>query len=130
MAIRTIFLLLILLGCNMVYGRTPMQHKMLQENNRVRVAADQTEQMASSNLDTLSQEWAEWMAANESMTHSNHPYPEIIFAGPDSVKAAFNGWQASGTHYGIILSGNTHAGFGMAIGNSGTKYWIGMYGNK
>ena len=109
--------------------RLPMQHKMLQQNNAVRKAAGQPAQVASDKLDKLAQDHAQWMADNESMVHANHQYMEIIYAGPDSVKEAFDGWTRSGAHYGIMLSGTSHAGFGMAIGNSGTKYWCGIYGS-
>jgi len=71
------------------------------------------------------QKHAVWMASTGWFQHSGLPWPEIIFAGPQTPEHAIQGWIYSPAHHGIMLSG-TEVGFGYMIRN-GSPYWVGVF---
>ena len=103
---------------------------MFKENNARRASSGIGPQKLSPKLCKLAQNWSRYMARTGYYDHNyGHPYPEIIYMGPTTIQSAFNGWEASRAHNGIMKSGNTHCGFGYAVSENGTTYWTGVYGS-
>lgn len=103
---------------------------MVQQNNYWRNQSGLSSQRISPYLMQLAQAHANWMASTGRFEHNyNHPYPEIIYWNAADIQSAFSGWMNSGPHRAIMLSGNTHCGFGYAVAASGEQYWCGVYGS-
>lgn len=108
----------------------PTLVKMAARNNALRQQYGLRPQKVSPHLTLLAQRHAEWMAQSGNFAHNySHGYPEIIYWGARNVDDAFAGWMNSGPHRGIIMSGNTHVGYGFAIGPNGATYWCGVFGS-
>ena len=71
------------------------------------------------------QRHAQNMADTAWFRHSGLPWPEIIYAGPQTCQDAINGWINSPAHHGIMLSGG-EVGFGYMVRN-GHTYWVGVF---
>ena len=72
------------------------------------------------------QKHAVWMAETGYYEHSALPWAEIIHHGPNSAKQAVIDWVWSPSHYAVMLSGSTEAGFGYMV-IDGRTYWIGVF---
>jgi uncharacterized protein YkwD len=99
--------------------------ELLQYHNEHRAQSGYSQLRLNAQMCLAAQEHAEWMAETGYYQHSNLPWQEIIFAGPQSARDAVNGWIWSPSHHGIMLSG-TEVGFGYAVRN-GSTYWVGVF---
>ena len=92
-------------------------------------------------LDGLAQNWANWMAANHSLTHQNiagvigslgfSTMGENILQGPPgtSIGQMEAAWMNSPDHRANILNGAfTQAGFGVATASDGTVWAVVDFG--
>jgi len=55
---------------------------------------------------------------------------ENLARGYDTVQKVFSEWQKSPGHWDAIKSDTQDAGFGYAIADDGTTYWVAVYGSK
>ena len=86
------------------------------------------------------QKHADWMAEHHNMTHRGfkNRIPsgysgagENIAMGQENVEEVMDAWMHSSGHRANILNKSfTHAGFGVAEGRNGTKFWCSMFGSK
>jgi uncharacterized protein YkwD len=86
-------------------------------------------------LSSIAQGWAEWMAANQSLTHQDlqvviggTPFStmgENLIVGPAGMDAGTMEatWMASGSHRANILGGFAAAGVGIATSADG-RWWV------
>lgn len=106
-------------------------------HNEQRQIANLPQFEASPELQAKAQKWAEWMARNNSMTHSTLSHSgssfgwmgENIAMGYPGVDEVTKGWMDSAGHRHNILNEHfTHAGFGYARMRNGTPYWCAEFG--
>lgn len=102
-----------------------VQSHMASLNDTYRVSRGLRPHKLDEDLCTLSQRWAEHMAARGRMYHGGGE--NIIAYGTSTVPATMSMWRASGPHNGFLLSGTTRAGWGHATSSNGTHYWAGAF---
>ena len=103
----------------------PVIQRLLKFHNEERVRNGLPTLTLNTEMCLEAQKHAVWMAETGYYQHSNLPWPEIIFSGPLSARAAVDGWIYSPAHHSIMLGG-TEAGFGYMVLN-GRTYWVGVF---
>ena len=100
----------------------PVVEKLLKLQNAERARYGIGPVKMNRKMNLQAQKHAEWMADTGWYQHSNLPWMEIIYYGPQTAEDAINGWIYSSAHHGIMLSGN-EAGFGYVRDKRGA-YWV------
>ncbi len=120
----------------------PTLLQMLKRNNELRLGVGLRTQRISPELTTAAQDHANYMARTGDFNHYSNLGPwgrarkffyrgnvrENIAMGQRDVGGAFSAWRNSGGHWASIVSNTEDAGFGYALSQGGTPYWVGMYG--
>jgi uncharacterized protein YkwD len=121
----------------------PTLLQMLKRNNELRQGVGLLSQRMSPELTQAAQYHANYMARTGDFNHYSNLGPwgrarrflyrgnvrENIAMGQRGVGGAFVAWRNSGGHWASIVSNTEDAGFGYAVSQNGTPYWVGMYGN-
>jgi uncharacterized protein YkwD len=116
--------------------------RMLQRNNELRGSVGLGNHKINQRLCQAAQDHAEYMAQTGDFDHWGNDGPqgranryeyggsvrENIAMGYTEVSYAFQGWRGSSSHWTSIISDTSEAGFGYAVSDSGTPYWVGVYG--
>jgi len=116
--------------------------RMLQRNNELRGTVGLGDHKINQRLCQAAQDHAEYMAQTGDFDHWGNDGPqgranryeydgsvrENIAMGYTEVSYAFQGWRGSSSHWTSIISDTSEAGFGYAVSEGGTPYWVGVYG--
>jgi uncharacterized protein YkwD len=135
---------LLICGCN----SDPVSLDIGKDISRSEIMFAHNKERSSHGLDNLqtdelmqshAQKWADWMALNNSLTHSRlviagteyFTMGENIAMGYDDIDSVLHGWMNSPGHRRNILNPKfTHAGFGYAKRPNGSAYWCAQFGGK
>lgn len=141
LALLAIFSALALSGCggsvDLITDDGIDRSSILLAHNKERGKEDIEQLEHSDELQKRAQEWAEWMASHNSLTHSSlrgmsfRSGGENIAMGYDSIEDVVHGWMTSRGHRRNIMNPNfTHAGFGYARRKGGRAYWCAQFGEN
>lgn len=121
----------------------PTLVKMLERSNALRRTVGLPPHRISPALTKAAQDHAWFMARSGAFSHESNGGPmyraqrygyrnlvrENIAMGQFDVSHVFSSWQSSGGHWANIASSTRDAGFGLAIGPDGSRYWVAVYGD-
>lgn len=138
------FLMMGVAGCRSYNGTLDLgpevsRAELMLLHNRERSKQGLEQLVIDVALQQRAQEHAEWMARQDSLTHSrlsldNTSYftmGENIAMGYTESDSVVQGWMNSTGHRRNILNKRfTHAGFGYARRPNGSPYWCTMFGGK
>jgi len=122
----------------------PTLVSMLVRNNELRTEEGLPSHRMSPELCKAAQFHARYMARTRDFRHEANlgfvarakkfgyvgTIYENIAWGQLSVAAVFAGWKESPSHWKALKSETNIAGFGYAIADDGTTYWVTMYGKE
>lgn len=112
---------------------------LLEAHNRERTSRGLRPLAADAGLEESAQQWAEYMASRDSLTHSRLKLAdggfrimgENIAMGYADVDAVVGGWMDSTGHRANILNRKFDcAGFGYARPPGGGAYWCAQFGGR
>ncbi|MGE3776227.1 MAG: CAP domain-containing protein [Pirellulaceae bacterium] len=120
----------------------PVLLQMLSRNNQLRRSRGLWAHRLHPALTQAAQDHANYMARTHDFNHYSNAGPsgrafrygfrggvlENIAMGYGDVATTFYGWQTSGGHWANMTSQTTDAGFGYAVSQSGTPFWVAVYG--
>jgi uncharacterized protein YkwD len=113
--------------------------EILLMHNRERSMKGIDQLQYDSSLEETAQKWAEWMARQDSLTHSRlnlggtsfHSMGENIAMGYHDIDTVLKGWMDSSGHRRNILNAHfNHAGFGYAKLEDGPPFWCAQFGGR
>lgn len=123
--------------------RHPTLLGMLRRNNDIRRGVGLWPHRMNPALTKAAQDHANYMARTGDFQHYSNGGPqgraarygfhggvrENIAWNYQGIEGAFGAWTTSSAHYASLVSSTTDAGFGYAVGNNGSTYWVGVYAN-
>jgi hypothetical protein len=123
--------------------RHPTLLGMLRRNNDIRRRVGLWPHRMNPALTKAAQDHANYMARTGDFQHYSNGGPqgraarygfsggvrENIAWNYQGIEGAFGAWTTSSAHYASLASSTTDAGFGYAVGNNGSTYWVGVYAN-
>lgn len=121
---------------------------MLDHNNHLRSTEKLSHHKLSIELTRAAQDHAQYMAEQHNMQaeefehrgHNGSPgrragkynyrgiVQENLARGYSDIDQVFAAWKVSPDHWKAITSNTLDAGFGYAVANDGTTYWVSVYG--
>lgn len=126
--------------------RHPTIQAMLQENNRIRIEEKLKPHVISPVLTNAAQDQAAYMARTHDFEHitidngspgvraARYGYSgtvrENLGRAQKSISQVFVKWKQSPTHWESIVGGFVESGFGYAVSDDGTEYWVALYGTS
>jgi uncharacterized protein YkwD len=115
----------------------PNLDELMLYHNKQRCINDLDQFQKDSVLSKRAQEWANWMAKNKNMVHSQikgtrFPFEaENIAYSYSDIDNVIEVWMNSEGHRANILNATyTHAGFGVSKSKDGTIFWCAQFGGK
>lgn len=119
---------------------------MLEENNNIRSNYGLTNQPISPILTKAAQDQAAYMARTHDFNHytidngspgvraARYGYSgtvrENLGRGYNSIESVFSKWVLSKPHKESIVGDFEEVGFGYAVADDGTRYWVALYGSS